>query len=53
MRVWNGEGQFLDFLKNDPEVIQAIPESELEALFDLAYHFKNVDLIFSRVFGTS
>jgi len=51
MRVWNGEGQFLDFLKNDPEVTQRIPESGLEALFDLDYHFKNVDTIFDRVFG--
>ena len=53
MRVWNGEGMFLDFLKNDPEVIQAIPESDLEALFDLGYHFKNVDTIFERVFGAA
>jgi adenylosuccinate lyase len=51
MRVWKGEGRFLDFLKNDPEVTQAIPESDLEALFDLDYHFKNVDVIFDRVFG--
>ncbi len=51
MRVWKGEGRFLDFLKNDPEVTQAIPESDLEALFDLGYHFKNVDVIFDRVFG--
>ncbi|WP_436637270.1 adenylosuccinate lyase [Microbaculum sp. FT89] len=53
MRVWNGEGQFLDFLKSDPEVTQRIPESDLEALFDLGYHFKNVDTIFARVFGKS
>ncbi|MEJ8574435.1 adenylosuccinate lyase [Microbaculum marinum] len=51
MRVWNGEGQFLDFLKEDPEVTQAIQVSDLEALFDLDYHFKNVDAIFDRVFG--
>ncbi|TCT06492.1 adenylosuccinate lyase [Tepidamorphus gemmatus] len=51
MKVWAGEGRFLDFLKNDPEVIRLIPESELEALFDLDYHFKHVDTIFARVFG--
>ena len=51
MPVWRGEGAFLDFLKNDPEVIQRIPESDLEALFDLGYHFKHVDTIFERVFG--
>jgi len=49
MRVWRGEGAFLDFLKADPEITLA--DSELEALFDLGYHFKNVDRIFARVFG--
>jgi adenylosuccinate lyase len=53
MPVWRGEGDFLTLLKNDPEVIQRIPESELEACFDLNYHFKHVDTIFQRVFGRS
>jgi adenylosuccinate lyase len=52
MRVWEGGGDFLSLLKNDAEVIQTIPESELEALFDLGYHLKHVDEIFRRVFGT-
>ncbi len=51
MRVWQGEGKFLDFLKNDPEVTRRIPESDLEALFDVGYHFKHVNTIFERVFG--
>jgi adenylosuccinate lyase len=49
MRVWRGEGNFLDFLKADPEV--TVPDDELAELFDLAYHFKHVDRIFARVFG--
>jgi adenylosuccinate lyase len=49
MKVWRGEGNFLDFLKADPEITLA--DAELEALFDLDYHFKNVDRIFARVFG--
>ena len=52
MRVWESGGDFLSLLKNDAEVTQAIPESELEALFDLGYHLKHVDEIFRRVFGT-
>ena len=51
MRAWNGEGALLDLLKADPEVTKALPANELEALFDLAYHFKHVDTIFKRVFG--
>ena len=51
MRAWNGEGALLDLLKADPEVTKALPAKELEALFDLDYHFKHVDTIFKRVFG--
>lgn len=49
MPVWRGEGQFLELLKADEEV--ALSDSDLEALFDLSYHFKHVDTIFDRVFG--
>jgi adenylosuccinate lyase len=49
MPVWRGEGQFLNLLKADEEVI--LSDDELEALFDLGYHFKHVDTIFARVFG--
>ncbi|MBA4011983.1 MAG: adenylosuccinate lyase [Phenylobacterium sp.] len=49
MKVWRGEGNFLDFLKADPEVI--LSDEELSELFDNGYHFKNVDTVFARVFG--
>ncbi len=51
MKAWAGEGEFLGLLKRDPQVIQKIRESELEALFDLNHHLKHVDTIFKRVFG--
>ena len=51
MRAWNGEGSLLDLLKADPEVAAALSPAEVEALFDLAFHFKQVDTIFKRVFG--
>ena len=51
MKAWAGEGDFLDLLKRDPQVIQKIRESELKALFDLNHHLKHVDAIFQRVFG--
>ncbi|HEY9217066.1 MAG TPA: adenylosuccinate lyase [Phenylobacterium sp.] len=51
MRVWRGEGAFLDFLKADPEVRPHLTDAELGELFDNGYHFKNVDVIFARVFG--
>jgi adenylosuccinate lyase len=32
-------------------VTAALPASEIEARFDLDYHYKHVDTIFARVFG--
>jgi len=49
MKVWRGEGNFLDFLIADPEI--TLSPAELGELFDLGYHFKSVDRIFARVFG--
>ena len=51
MKVWRGEGRFLDFLKADSRV--TLPEAQLEALFDIGYHTKHVDTVFARVFGAS
>ncbi len=51
MKVWRGEGQFLNLLKADPVVRPSLSDAELGELFDLGYHFKNVDRIFQRVFG--
>jgi adenylosuccinate lyase len=52
MRAWNGEGALLDLLRADPDVSKSLSVKELEALFDLGYHFKHVDTIFRRVFGS-
>ncbi|MDB5740279.1 MAG: adenylosuccinate lyase [Alphaproteobacteria bacterium] len=51
MRAWNKEGDLLDLLKADPEVSKALTTEQLEAMFDLGYHLKRVDVIFQRVFG--
>ena len=51
MRSWNGEGNLLDLLKADPDVSKALGTAQLEAMFDLGYHLKQVDTIFARVFG--
>jgi adenylosuccinate lyase len=53
MPVWRGEGDFLSLLKADGDVKKALSDAELEELFDLGYHLKNVDMIFKRVFGDS
>ncbi|TNE39838.1 MAG: adenylosuccinate lyase [Sphingomonadales bacterium] len=51
MPVWRGEGNFLDLLKADKDVSAKLDDAALESLFDLGYHTKHVDTIFTRVFG--
>jgi adenylosuccinate lyase len=51
MKTWEHGADFLASLKADPEVSSRISAAELEAMFDLGYHFKHVDTIFARVFG--
>ena len=51
MRVWAGEGGFLKLLKADAAIAERLPEAELKACFDEAYHTKHVDTIFARVFA--
>jgi adenylosuccinate lyase len=53
MKVWESDGKLslLDLLKADPDVSNHMPAGELDELFDLDYHLKHVDTIFSRVFG--
>ncbi len=53
MKVWESDGQLqlLDLLLADPEVTKWLPADQLTPLFDLGYHLKHVDTIFTRVFG--
>ncbi|MBL4869734.1 MAG: adenylosuccinate lyase, partial [Robiginitomaculum sp.] len=50
MKTWRGEGDFLGFLKADNMVNKYLTDAEIEGLFDLDYHFSQVDTIFSRIF---
>ena len=55
MKVWESDGalSLLDLLKADPEITAHIEPAKLDESFDLGYHLKHVDTIFSRVFGRS
>ena len=52
MPVWRGEGEFMTLLKADKDVKTYLTDADIEEQFDLGYHFKHVDTIFNRVFGT-
>ncbi len=51
MRTWKKEGPLNELLKGDADVSSRLSAAEIDALFDLDYHFKHVDTIFARVFG--
>ncbi|PHS40251.1 MAG: adenylosuccinate lyase [Robiginitomaculum sp.] len=50
MAAWRGEGEFQALLNADPLVSGHLNSDEIGEMFDLAYHFKKVDEIFSRIF---
>ncbi|MRR34226.1 adenylosuccinate lyase [bacterium] len=51
MKVWEQGKDFREELLADPEVRAFLSGDEIDAAFDLSYHFKHVDTIFTRVFG--
>ena len=53
MKVWESDGtlSLAELLKADSDVAAALPAAEIDARFDLDYHFTHVDTIFDRVFG--
>ena len=50
MKVWEEGKDFQTELLADPEVTAALSPAQIAEKFDLAYHTKHVDTIFSRVF---
>jgi adenylosuccinate lyase len=51
MEVWSKGGDLRDKLKEDPRVMSRLSSDEIDSIFDLQYHLKNVDIIFDRVFN--
>ena len=51
MKVWEQGKDFREELLDDPDVRSYLSAAEIDGAFDLSYHFKHVDTIFTRVFG--
>ncbi len=51
MIVWNEGKNFLELLKMDEVIRKHLSETELEGLFDISLHLKQIDVIFNRVFS--
>ncbi|MDZ4760470.1 MAG: adenylosuccinate lyase [Alphaproteobacteria bacterium] len=57
MKVWadpdRGGDMFLALLKSDADIGSLLEPAAIDDLFDPGYHFRAVDMIFDRVFGTA
>jgi adenylosuccinate lyase len=51
MKCWEQKTAYKDLLKSDTELAKYLSSDELEQCFDLKGEFKNIDLIFKRVFS--
>jgi adenylosuccinate lyase len=51
MRVWEKGGDFKTLLSQDEAVRRLMTPKELDALFDVRTHLKQIDVIFRRVYG--
>jgi adenylosuccinate lyase len=54
MKVWESDGalSLMELLKADPDVTAKMSSNDIDDHFNLDYHFKHVDTIFDRVFGS-
>jgi adenylosuccinate lyase len=50
MPVWLEGRDFRDLLKSDAAIEKYLSSEEIDNLFDMAFHMKHVDTIFSRLF---
>ncbi|MFW8636875.1 adenylosuccinate lyase [Cribrihabitans pelagius] len=51
LKVWEERVDFRELLLADAEVVAALGEEAINEKFDMGYHTKHVDTIFTRVFG--
>ena len=50
MQSWTKGKDFLTLLKKDKKVSSLLTKKEIEKIFNLKAQFKNVDIIFKRIF---
>jgi len=51
MRVWDEGGTFKEKVQTDPDIQKTLAKQDIEHVFDSERLLKNVDRIFTRVFG--
>jgi len=51
MKCWQQKTAYKDILKSDTELTKYLSSDEIQSCFDLKNEFKNIDLIYKRVFS--
>jgi adenylosuccinate lyase len=49
MRAWDQGGHLREYLRGEPEVTERLSESQIDELFDVAYHLRHIDAAFERL----
>ena len=49
MRAWEEKRPFRELIEQEPVVREHLTPEELDACFDLSYHYKHVDEVFARL----
>ncbi len=52
MRAWKEDLNFRELVMADPEITGRVPRQQIEKAFELKRQLRNVDKIFTRVFGS-
>lgn len=52
MKAWQEGGDFKEIVLRDPEISRHLTANQIEQVFDLKQHLRNVDYIFKRVFSS-
>lgn len=48
-QAWEEELDFIDVVSGDERILRFLPQEEIKGLFDVSYHLKHVDEIFTRL----
>ena len=51
MKVWDEGGEYRELIKRDADVTSHLSAEEIDRVFDLRHYLRNVEKVFSRVFG--
>lgn len=51
MKVWDEGGEYRDLVMNDADISSHLSHEEIARVFDLKHYLRNVDKVFTRVFG--